>query len=145
MGYYASIFFFNFLFLIGGWLFYNVALLSAIQQCESATSTHMSPPSYPPPHPTSLGCHRALGELSVLYITFPLAICFTYGMYMIQCHSLSFLPLSPSPAVSTSLWVCVLCVCVFLSCKLVHQYHFSRFHIYALIYDIFHADLLHSV
>ena len=35
----------------------------------------------------------------------------------------------------------------FLFCKPVHQYHFSRFHIYALIYDICFSlsDLLHSV
>ena len=35
----------------------------------------------------------------------------------------------------------------FLPCKLVHLYHFSRFHIYALIYDICFSlsDLLHSV
>ena len=35
----------------------------------------------------------------------------------------------------------------FLPCKLVHLYHFSRFHIYSLIYDICFSlsDLLHSV
>ena len=35
----------------------------------------------------------------------------------------------------------------FLPCKLVHPYHFSRFHIYALICDICFSlsDLLHSV
>ena len=35
----------------------------------------------------------------------------------------------------------------FLPCKLVHLYHFSRFHIYALIYDICFSlsDLFHSV
>ena len=35
----------------------------------------------------------------------------------------------------------------FLPCKLVHVYHFSRFHIYVLIYDICFSlsDLLHSV
>ena len=38
-------------------------------------------------------------------------------------------------------------VCLFLPCKPVHLYHFSRFHIYALIYDICFSlsDLLHSV
>ena len=35
----------------------------------------------------------------------------------------------------------------FLPCKLVHLYHFSRFHIYTIIYDICFSlsDLLHSV
>ena len=32
-------------FLIGGKLLYNVVLVSAIHQCESAISIHMSPPS----------------------------------------------------------------------------------------------------
>ena len=38
-------------------------------------------------------------------------------------------------------------VSLFLSCKLVHLYHFSRSHIYALIYDIcfYLSDFLHSV
>ena len=41
----------------------------------------------------------------------------------------------------------VLYVCLFLSYKQVHQYHFSKFHIYVLIYDICFSlsDLLHSV
>ena len=34
-----------YLFLIGGYLLYNVVLASAVQQCESAVSTHVSPPS----------------------------------------------------------------------------------------------------
>ena len=38
-------------------------------------------------------------------------------------------------------------VSLFLPCKLVQLYHFSRFHIYALMYDICFSlsDLLHSV
>ena len=32
-------------FLIGGYLLYNVVLVSAIQQHESAISIHISPPS----------------------------------------------------------------------------------------------------
>ena len=38
-------------------------------------------------------------------------------------------------------------VSLFLPCKPVHLYHFSRFHMYALIYDICFSlsDLLHSV
>ena len=38
-------------------------------------------------------------------------------------------------------------VSLFLPCKLVHLYHFSRFHIYAFIYNICFSlsDLLHSV
>ena len=35
---------FKILFLIGGKLLYNVVLVSAIQQCESAICMHISPP-----------------------------------------------------------------------------------------------------
>ena len=50
--------------------------VSAIQQCESAISIHMSPPSWAS-HPSRL----SLTELSslVLYSNFPLAIYFTNG------------------------------------------------------------------
>ena len=44
-------------------------------------------------------------------------------VYICPCYSLS-LSYSPSPASP------------FLPCKYVHQYHFSRFHIDALIYEI---------
>ena len=57
-----KIFFLN-LFLIEGQLLYNVVLVSAIQQCVSAVSIHISPlawASLPPlPPPTHLGHHRA--------------------------------------------------------------------------------------
>ena len=48
--------------------------------------------------------------------------------------------LSPLHLLSTS-------VSLFLPCKLVHLYRFSRFHIYVLIYGICFSlsDLLHSV
>ena len=42
---------------------YNVLLVSAVQQSESATCIHVSLPpraSLPSPHPTPLGHHRAL-------------------------------------------------------------------------------------
>ena len=53
-------------------MLYNIVLVSAIQQHESATGIHMSPPSgtsLPPPTPsTPPGCHRAPG-LSSLHRT----------------------------------------------------------------------------
>ena len=45
-----------------------------------------------------------------------------------------FIPPTPSPAVSVSLFS--MSVSLLLSCTWVHQYHFSRFHMYVLIYDI---------
>ena len=55
-------------------------------------------------------------------------------------HPLGFPPLLSIHLFSTS-------VSQFLPCKPVHLYHFPRFHIYALIYDIYFSlsDLLHSV
>ena len=81
-----------------------------------------------------------------LYSRFLLVIYFIHiSVYMSIPISLfiphpRFSPLVPIRLFSTS-------VSLFLPCKLVHLYHFSRFHIYALIYDIrfFLSDLLHSV
>ena len=55
-------------------------------------------------------------------------------------HPAAFPPLVSISLFSTSM-------SQLLPCKPVHLYHFSRFHIYALIYDIcfFLSDLLHSV
>ena len=51
----------------------------------------------------------------------------------------------PSSTVSISLFS--KSALLFLPCKYIHQYHFSRCHIYALIYDICFSlsDLTHSV
>ena len=56
-----------------------------------------------------------------------------------------FIPHPLSPLVSICLFSTS--VSLFLPCKPVHLYHFSRFHIYALIYNICFSlcDLLHSV
>ena len=69
-------------------------------------------------------------------------------MYTCQSQSPSSSPPPPTafpPLVSIRLFSTS--VSLFVPCKLVHLYHFSRFHIYALIYDICFSfsDLLHSV
>ena len=51
------------IFLIGGYLLYNIVLVSAIHQHESAISIYICLLPLEPsllPHPTPLGCHRAL-------------------------------------------------------------------------------------
>ena len=57
--------------------------------------------------------------------------------------------LSVLPTLSFPSWVhkSALSVSVLLPCKQIHQYHFSRFHIYVLIHDICLSlfDLVHSV
>ena len=67
-------------------------------------------------------------------------------MYICQSQSPSSSPLPHfHPLVSISLFSTS--VSLFLPCKQVHLYHFSRFHIYALLYYICFSlsDLLHSV
>ena len=91
----------------------------------------LKPPSHLPPHPTPLGCHRAPRfELPASYSTFPLAVSLTYGDVCVSMLLSQFIPPSPSPTVSISLFC--LSACPLLPCKEVHQYHPSRFHIYAL-------------
>ena len=55
-------------------------------------------------------------------------------MFMLQCYS-QFVPPSPFPAVSTSLFF--MSTSLLLPYKQVHQYHLSWLHIYALMYNIY--------
>ena len=134
--------FFKLIF-IGVQLLYNVVLVSAVQQSESAICIHISPLfwiSFPFSSPQSteqsslcyiVGSH----QLSVLYIV----------VYICQSQS----PNSSHPSFPplVSIYLFSTSVSLFPLCKQVHLYHFSRFHLYALIYDICFSlsDLLHSV
>ena len=95
-------------------------------------------------HPTPLGCHRALGWALCVIRQLPTSYVLYYSVYMSMLLS-PLAPSTPSPAVSTSLLS--MSASLFLPCKQVHQYHFSRLHLYVLIYDICFSlsDLLHSV
>ena len=67
---------------------------SAVHQHESATSIHMSTPSWtplpsPPPHPTPLGCHRALGWTPCVIANSHLPSVLHMVMYMFPCYSLN--------------------------------------------------------
>ena len=80
-------------------------LVSAVQQSKSAIIIHISLPSWaslPYPHPTPLGHHRVSGWLPVLYSNISPAICFTHGSVYMSMLLSPFVPLSPSPTVSTS-------------------------------------------
>ena len=94
-----------YLFLIGRWLLYNIVLVSAVYQHESALDKHMSPPSWaslPPPTPSHLlGCHRA-PDLSFLSHTanFHRLSNFTYGNVYVSMLLSQFVPSSLSPTVS---------------------------------------------
>ena len=82
--------------------------------------------------------HRV--ELPVLHSNFPLAIYFTYGNIYVSMPPSQFISFLHyiHKSVSASL---------FLLWKQVHQYNFSGFHVYALLYNICFplSDLLHSV
>ena len=130
----SPFYFYYFLSLIGVWLLYSTVLVSVIQQHESAVKfTYI--PSHHPPHPILLGCHGS----------FPQAVYFTHSSVYMSMLLSQLVPPSPSPAVSTSPFSTS--VPLFPPYKQVHQHHFSRFHIYALIcYICFSpSDLLHSV
>ena len=118
LGYFIIFFFFNW-----GKLFYNVVLVSAIQQCESAISIHMSPSllnfplipySIPPlqnvtEHWISAPC--IIQQISTGYLILHMV------MYMFQCDSLNLYhphlpPLCPQ--------VCSLCLHLYLD-------HVNRF------------------
>ena len=84
-----------------------VGFCNTIQQHESAISIHISPPSctsppFLPLHPSSLGCHRALGLAPCVLQQLQPAFYFTYvyvSMLLFQ-----FVPPSPSSVVSTNLF-----------------------------------------
>ena len=77
-------FYIYFLF-IEGQLLYNVVLVSAVQQCESAIIIHIHPfPTTLPPF-IPLGHHWTL--FSLLYSSFPLAIYLTHGSVYISMQS----------------------------------------------------------
>ena len=135
-------------YLIGGILLCSAVLVSALRQCSSAKITHVSPPSWaslPSPDPAPLGHHRDPPGLLVLYSNFLPAICLTRGSVYMSRLLFPFVLPSPSPTASTGLLS--ISVSPLLPYKQVHWYHFSRFHIYALIYNTCFSlsDLLHSV
>ena len=116
-------------------MLYNVVLISAIQQCESAISIHMAPPSWTslprPPHPFPLGCLGAWGWASLSYSNSPSAVYFTFGNIHISVFNLSH-PLLPPLCPQ----FCSLCLCLY-SCPA--NWFISAiflFHVYALTYNI---------
>ena len=119
--------FFYTYFLIGGKLFYNVVMVSAIQQCKSALTVHMSSPSgasLPFKLPTHLVHlreeHQAV--LSLLYGHFSPAIFFTLGsVHTYIDATLSIHPILFTPSVFTSPFSTY--ASPILPCKQVHQYH----------------------
>ena len=88
-------------------------------------SSHHPLPIRPPP-----GRHRALGWAACA--TAASRYVYTWSCTYVKA-SLPILPNSPSPSVYTSLFS--LSAALLLPCRQIHQYHFSRFHTCALVYD----------
>ena len=89
-------------------MLYNSMLVSSIHQHESATDTHMSPPSrtsFPSPIPThsSRLSQSPWFGLPLLPSKSPPAICFTKVKVYVSMVLSQFATASPSPTVSTSL------------------------------------------
>ena len=126
-----------FYFLTGGKLLYNFVLVSAIQQCKLAIFIHKSSPFWASlsstfsPLKVITGCQAGL---PVLYSNFSLTIYFTHGSVYMSILLSPFIPLFSSLTVSTS--PLYISASLFLPCKKIHKYHFSRFYIHALIYYI---------
>ena len=112
---------------------------------ESAIGIHMSPPSWtslPPPspaHPTRLSQSPSLGSLRHTANSLWLSVLHMI-VYMFPCYSpnSSHLPFLP-PLAMLSLFS--MAVSPLLLCNYIHQSYFSRFHIYALIYDTCFSQL----
>ena len=130
------------------WLFFFNWSIIALQCCVSLCYTTKwvgsmyiyihSLLSLPPPIPPLQVITEHLAELPVLYSCFPLVICFIQGsVYMSNLISQSSHLSFPQPH-SHSIYTCLFStsVSLFLLWELVHLYHFSMFHIQAIIYDI---------
>ena len=108
---------------------------------------HPEPLSQFPPHTIPLD-HPSAPALSILYHAWNLDWRFVSHMilYMFQCHSPKSsypLPLPQSPkdcSIRLGLFCC-------LAYRVIINYYFSKFHIYALVYciGVFLSGLLHSV
>ena len=95
---------------------YNILMVFAIHQYESAIGIHVSPPSWTPsnlpPQPLPLGCHKAPALGALLHVSnLHWSSILHMVMYMFQCCSLRSshpLLLLLSPKVC-SLHLCLLC------------------------------------
>ena len=94
-------------------MLWNVVVVSAMWQCESAICIPRSPPSpashpHTNSHPTPLGHHRAPSQTACLHSSCPLAFYFTQGRVYMSVLLSQFVPPSFCPCVhSFILYICV--------------------------------------
>ena len=99
----------------------------------------LEPPSHLPPHPLSLGCHRTSDLSSEHHTANSQWLSISHlVMYMLQWYSLNSSHLLLSLCPQVCFYVCI----SFAGLQIHYQYHFSRFCVYALIYNI-HFSLSH--
>ena len=115
----------------------QAVLVSAGQQCESATCVHIlhlsrAPPRLPIPPASVIPEHHA--SVPALHSSFLLAV-----LHMVlSMYANTTLPIhSPFFFTTVSASLLSLSLPLFLPCKQGHQYRFSRFHKHTLVYDIF--------
>ena len=100
------LFFFSFLFLIGGELLYNVVSSCYMTTWVSYKYVHIPSLLHVPPIPPTVSALQVIrehwAELPVLHSSFPLASYFTYDTVYISLLLCQFVPFSPSLAVSSS-------------------------------------------
>ena len=122
-------------------LLYNIDFISAIHQHE------LVPPSHLPLFPTPLYCTEPQFDFPESYSKFLLAVYFTHGSIYASMLLSPFISLYPSPNLTLVHSLFSVSVSPLMPWRYVHQYHLSKFHIYALIYNTCFSlsDLLHSV
>ena len=109
---------------------------------------HPEPPSHLPPYTIPLG-HPSAPAPSIQYHASNLDwrfISYTI-LYMFQCHSPKSSHPLPLPFCIEHKRLFYTSVSLLLSCMQGDHYHFSKFHIYALVYciGVFLSGLFHSV
>ena len=97
--------------------------------------------SAPSPIPLIQVISEHHAEFPVPSRRFSLAICLTHGSVYMSVPISQFILPSSSSHMSTCLFY--MSASVFLPCKQFHLYHFSRFYICMLIYDICFSELFH--
>ena len=130
-------------------MLYNIVMVFAKHQHESATGAHVFPILNPVPPPSPYhpsGSSQCTSPKDPVSCIKPgLAVCFTYGNIHDSMLFSQIIPPSPSPTESKSLFFTS--VSLLLSCIQGCHCHLSKFHIYALVccMGVFLSGLLHSV
>ena len=142
--------FFKFKFIYFNWRLITLqyCIGSAIHQHESAKGVQVFPILKPPSlHHPSRSSQCTSPKYPVSCIEPGLVISFLYDIIHVSMPFSKIIPPSPSPSPTESKRLFYTSVSLLLSRIQGYRYHFSKFHIYALVYyiGVFLSGLLHSV